>query len=134
MVKDLTALEKVQRRATKLVSGLRHLSYQERLNRLKLTSLKDRFKRGDLIETYKIMTGKVNMDPTHLFEGHQEGRTRGHQYKLKVRRVKQQARGKFFSNRVVPMWNKLPEDVVSAESTNQFKNRLDKLSTSVYSS
>jgi len=33
---------------------------------------------------------------------------------------------KFFSQRVVPHWNKLPEAVVMAESVNIFKNRLDR--------
>ena len=127
MVQDLSALEKVQRRATKLVHGLRHFSYQERLERLQLTSLKDRFKRGDMIETYKIMSGKLNVDYTHWFERNPEQITRGHRLKLKVRRAKNQVRGKFFSNRVVQLWNSLPEEVVTAESTNQFKNKLDKL-------
>ena len=35
----------------------------------------------------------------------------------------------YFSNRVVTAWNKLPLEVVSAGSTNEFKNRLDKLKT-----
>ena len=37
---------------------LRHLSYSDILKRLKLTSLKDRRQRGDVIETYKIISGK----------------------------------------------------------------------------
>ena len=126
-VEDLSALEKVQRRATRQVSGLKCLPYQERLKILQLTSLKDRFRRGDMIETFKIMTGKLNVDHTHWFERNTDQRTRGHKLKLKVRRSKNQARSKFFSNRVVEMWNSLPEEVVTAESLNQFKNRLDKL-------
>ena len=47
--------------------------------------------------------------------------------KLKVNRVKTKVRAKFFSNRVVPLWNSLPSEVVEAETTNAFKNRLDKL-------
>ena len=31
-----------------------------------------------------------------------------------------------FTNRIVNMWNSLPNDVVHAESTNTFKSRLDK--------
>ena len=33
----------------------------------------------------------------------------------------------YFANRVVPIWNSLPNSVVSADSTNLFKFRLDKL-------
>ena len=32
----------------------------------------------------------------------------------------------YFSNRVVPVWNSLPNNVVMAENINIFKNRLDK--------
>ena len=49
-------IEKVQRRATKLVSSLRELSYEERLRKLKLPTLAYRRLR-DLIQVYKIMKG-----------------------------------------------------------------------------
>ena len=47
-------LEKVQRLATKMVHGLHHLSYEQRLRHLELTTLKERRIRGDLIETLKL--------------------------------------------------------------------------------
>jgi len=56
--RDIECLERVQRRATKLVKEFRKLSYEDRLCKLKLTSLVDRRLRGDLIETYKIITAK----------------------------------------------------------------------------
>ena len=59
--KDIDILEKIQRRATRMVPELRHLSYSDRLQRLKLTSLEDRRQRGDLIEAYKIISGKENV-------------------------------------------------------------------------
>ena len=51
-------LEKVQRRATKMIWGYKDLSYEERLKRWGLTTLEKRRNRGDLIEAYKIITGK----------------------------------------------------------------------------
>ena len=126
MRQHFSTLEKVQRRATKLVKGLKHLPYQDRLKRLKLCSMEERVRRGDLIETYKILTGKVRLDPAHFFERDQNQRTRGHHLKLKKKHVNTQARAKFFSNRVVSLWNDLPEEVVLAETTNCFKSRLDR--------
>ena len=56
-VKDIQLLEGVQRRATKLITEFKGLSYYERLNKCKLTTLETRRLRGDLIETFKIFKG-----------------------------------------------------------------------------
>jgi len=52
--------------------------------------------------------------------------------KLKKRRATLLIRSKFFSNRVVTAWNKLPQDVMTAETTNAFKNRLDRHWATMY--
>ena len=69
MVQDFKALEKVQRKATKLVREIRHLPYQERLTRLRIPTMDNRVKRGDQIETYKILTGQAAIDPSHSLRG-----------------------------------------------------------------
>ena len=131
LVKDIRTLEKVQRRATKLVQGLKWVPYEERLKVLEMTSMEERIRRGDLIETYKILTGKVNISPCQFFINHQDRTTRGHHLKLKIRRARTQARAKLFANRVVLAWNKLSTEIITSENTNTFKNRLDKLRTVV---
>ena len=55
--KDVEKLEKVQRRATKMIEGLEGLGYLERLSILYLTTLETRFLRVDLIEVYRIFKG-----------------------------------------------------------------------------
>ena len=78
MAQDFKELEQVQRRATKLVPGLKSLSYDERLKQLQLYSVKTRVLRGDLIETYKIITGKAKLETSQFFKLNQDTRTRGH--------------------------------------------------------
>lgn len=59
--RDIIKLEKVQRRATKIVPELRNLPYEERLKTLGLTTLEERRHRGDLIEVFKITHGFENV-------------------------------------------------------------------------
>jgi len=57
-VKDIEILERVQEGATNLVPQLRECSYPARLKKIGITSLKDRRLREDMIEVYKLLTGK----------------------------------------------------------------------------
>ena len=50
--KDIITIEMVQRRATKMLPGLKELSYKERLKKLVLPTLMYRRIRGDMIEVY----------------------------------------------------------------------------------
>ena len=64
---DITTLEQVQHRFTRIVSGMGNLTYEERLAKLGLTTLQDRRVRGDMIETFKILTEKVDVNPDTWF-------------------------------------------------------------------
>ena len=63
MVKHVKQLKAVQRRAIELVRGISPLSYNKRLQALKLLGLRYRRRRGDMITTYEIFHGLVDTDP-----------------------------------------------------------------------
>jgi len=77
LVKNINKLECVQQRATKLVPGLNHSPYEERLKHLDLYSLYCCRQRGDLIEVYKLINNfsRVSPDPFFPFTNNF---TRGH--------------------------------------------------------
>ena len=122
---DIIAIEKVQRRATKLVPLIKYLTYEERLRALNLPSLAHRRKRGDMIYTYKILTGKMNMNKDEFFKLSQQT-TRGHPLKLYKQHATKLTRINTFSNRIINDWNGLTSEIVTAISINSFKNKLDK--------
>ena len=65
--KDKLVLEKVQKTFTKMITGMKSLSYKERLNRLGLFSLERRRKRGELIEVFKALSGSSPPELRNLF-------------------------------------------------------------------
>jgi len=125
--KDEELLERVQRRATKMIQGLDHLSYKEKLSELDLFSLKKRRLRWDFINAYKYLEGGCQEDRARLLSVVPSNRTRGNGHKLKHTRFQLNMRKNFFPLRVTVHWNRLPRVVVESPSLEIFKTSLDKV-------
>ena len=74
--KDIDKLERIQRKAIKMIPELKYLSYESRLLQYGLTTLETRRLRGDQIEVFKIVNGYEDVDRNMFFKLKEGSRTR----------------------------------------------------------
>ncbi len=132
LVAEINHLEWIQRLATRLITGMRHRLYEEKLQRLGLRSLQRQRLRVDLITVFKIFKSLLDIDPNLLFLPPARRGLRGHPFKVLQGASRLRWRGSEVSLRVVKYWNKLPASVVAAPSLNVFKKRLEEVWTEVF--
>jgi Reverse transcriptase (RNA-dependent DNA polymerase)/Endonuclease-reverse transcriptase len=129
LAKDIQVLENVQKRAVRMISGLKSDSYEAKLKELGMQSLQARRVESDLVLMYKVIHGTCNVGsetwPKLLNE---RGRTIPHMTRaandaLRLRQpmARNDRRKNFFSIRVCEEWNKIPQDIRRAKTVGQFK-------------
>jgi len=149
--KDMDLLERVQRRATKMIRGLEHVFYEKTLRKLGPFSLEKRRLPGesqnhrivgvgrdlcgsssptllpkqDLLAAFWYLKGAHRKEAENLISRFCGNWTRGDGLKLRVGRFRLDIRKIFFTMRVVKHWHRLPREVVEATSLETFKTRLD---------
>ena len=118
-------LDRIQRRATKMIPELRDLSCEERLKECGLTTLGTRRLRGDKTEVFMILNGYENIDRNIFFSLKKDNRTRGHEVILVNDQCRLDIRKYSFSQWTINEWKKLSTDCVTASNVNMFKNKVD---------
>ena len=81
--------------------------------------------RGDLIEVYKIMRDIDRVGKEQLFPLVEGSVTRGHRFKVRGRRFREDVSKNCFTQGVMTVWNALPGRVVEAGCLTSFKNYSD---------
>ena len=115
--KDIDLLESIQRRMSRIIPELRHLDYPGRLRIIKITTLETRRVRADLLDVFKIINGLYSIFPADFFiMENEDGKTRGHPYKIHKLHSRLDIRKYSFNQRIVNDWNRLPGSAVMSAS------------------
>ena len=116
-----------------MVSNLRGRTYEEKLSELGMVTLETRRRRGDMIQTFKILSGIDQVQPETWFtlgntlvrEGAAQTRSTTSNHNIMERWANTDLRRNFFSQRVIKPWNNLPDQIKSVSSVDHFKNAYD---------
>ena len=128
--KDITLLEKVQRRAARFVKNdySRTSSVTAMLDSLGWKNLADRRRELRLALLYKITHEKVAISADSIGLSRPNSSTRArHKYKYTVQRANTRELNNFFVHRTVSDWNTLPAAIAETDSVDSFKRKLAQL-------
>ena len=127
---DKDLLENVQRRAVRMVSGLKAADYKGRLLELGLTTLEERRHQADMLQVYKILTGKEDVNKEEWFtmasEAARVTRATSHPLNVRVRHGRLDVRRNFFSVRTSGPWNDIPGHIKDQKTVTGFKTEYAK--------
>ena len=130
--KDIDTLEKVQKRAVNMCSGLTGQSYDQKLRELGLDSLYLRRKKADLIMVWKVIHKYDDIRESDIFDRltmytQRDTRASADPLNLRTSLTRLDIRKNFFTNKVIREWNALPLDIKSIPKLDAFKTKLNSL-------
>ena len=129
-LQDKNVLEKIQMRAVNMISGLRGVTYKEKLQEIGLDSLEMRRLKADLLQTFKIVHKFDDVNHRLWFRLAGENirvntRQAADSSKLKSNMTRLDIRKHFYSNRIVQAWNQLPSEIRNSGSIKEFRKKLN---------
>jgi len=107
-----------------MVPGMKQLPYHTRLAQLGLWTLEERQHRADLLEVFSMYKGLSLTSFCRYFRLSHVNNTRGHSATVLKNHCSLDLRRFFFSERVIDLWNSLPQHVIDPAGINAFKNGL----------
>ena len=124
---DQKLIERVQKRATRMIPSVRELDYTARLEALKLPSLQHRRRRGDMIQAYNIFSGRDRVDAQKLFPEHESSTMQMSQMEnLQASTKIGTTKALFHLQSSKGLEPSIAPNIIEAETLDQFKARLDK--------
>ena len=108
-----------------MIRRLERGSYEERWRELGLFSLEEMRSPWSLLMAFQYLKGAYKQEGQRLFTRVDSDRRRGNGHKLRQGRFWLDIRRKFFTQRLLTHWNRLPKEAVDAPSLEAFKARLD---------
>ena len=122
----INLIESVQRAFTKRLPGFQNICYADRFVKLQLPSLEHRRLVYDLILCFNIVHGFSALTFLDFFSLPNSTNLRGHSLRLAVPLARNNIRKHFFAVKIVPIWNSLPDSLVTSSTTSLFKSLLAK--------
>ena len=125
---DIQKIERIQRQAARYVTGdyRRSSSVSEMIHNLKWTNLATRRSGNRLNMIYKILNDQSAITPNNFFELNKTQTRKKHDLTLRTYQPRGNIDKFAFVQRSIPEWNILPNAVVQANSTEQFRVLLEK--------
>jgi len=128
LVRDMDALEKVQKKAVGMVGGLKGATYEEKLVELGLQSLSERRREADLLLIQKVMHGTCRVNGEKWKNARNNGgpltRAAADPTRLDQPRARLEIRSNYYTVRIPREWNELPQDLRETQSAARFKANL----------